>query len=381
MNNIFDINVSGFDNYTNSTPKEVNLFTFLTSKKYSNKVDEIRSEPDKKIRDKIKATLPAITPSGIFSPTRADNNLIKHSGFICIDIDLKGNECLNNYNNLKDELCKIPNVAFCGLSVSGTGYFVLIPIKEPQHHKEYFNTLSIAFQDMNISIDKSCVNISRLRGYSYDNDYYINNDAEVWDVLPPIIEVVPPTKEIVRKQPVISYNSNNTDSTQYFFETCLKVIQTNYIDITSDYKQWFLLLGCLSNHFGEAGRQYAHIISQYHPNYNYNETDYEFTKAMTNTTKKTDLSYFFKCCKEFGVTYKPEPQPKKVIVSENEILFNLITKQYEDQGTVCFDPKINLTTNEPNYDLKTNCDTFNKKNNKNLSYSKYLDFWNMICNK
>jgi len=370
MKNILDINVSEFENYTNSTPKEVNLYSFLTSKQYSNKVDLIRSEPDKAIKDKIKATLPAITPSGIFAPTRAIKNLIKHSGFICIDIDKKGNECLNNYTTLKDELCKIPFVAFCGLSVSGTGYFVLIPIKEPQHHKEYFCTLSIAFQDMNISIDKSCKDVSRLRGYSYDNNYYINDDAKVWDILPPIKKVI--------KQPVISYNSSNTDSTQYFFETCLNVIQTNCIDITSDYNQWFLLLGCLSNHFGEAGRQYAHIISQYHQNYKPNETDYEFTKALKFENKKADISTFFKYCKENGITYKTEPQPKKVIITENEILKNLIKQQYEEPGTVCFDPKINLTTNEPNYDLKTNCDTFNKKHNKYISYSKYLELFKQI---
>ena len=385
MKNILDINISGFASYTDSKPKEVNLYSFLISKKYSNKVDLIRSEPDKDIRNKIKATLPAITPSGIFAPTRADNNLIKHSGFICIDIDFKGNECLNNYNNLKDELCKIPFVAFCGLSVSGTGYYVLIPIKEPQHHKNYFYTLSEAFYDMNIIIDSSCINVSRLRGYSYDNDYYLNNDAEVWDILPPIKEVSTPIKEVVRKQPNISNYSNNTDSTQYFFNKCLDIIQTNCIDITVskkgqlyDYPQWFKLLGCLGNYFGENGRKYAHIISQYHPNYKPGETDFEFTKALNNGSKTGTLGTFFDLCKDYDITYKTEPEPKKVTVSDNQILWDLIENDYKNNEIVCFNQSLNFETNEPNEALKINCDTFNKKHNKKVSYTKYFDLCTMI---
>jgi hypothetical protein len=49
-------------------------------------VAEIRATNNKEERDRIKATLPAITPSGIFTKREAVG-LVHHSGFIQFDVD------------------------------------------------------------------------------------------------------------------------------------------------------------------------------------------------------------------------------------------------------------------------------------------------------
>jgi hypothetical protein len=363
MKSILDITVSGYSNYMDNKPINVNLKLFLTSDKYQKEVEQIRTLTDKGQRDKIKSTLPAITPSGTFANSRKDENLIKHSGFICIDIDLKGNENVNNYTDLKTELCKIPFVAFCGLSVSGTGYFVLIPIKEHQHHRDYFNTLFSAFQDMNITIDKSCVNVSRLRGYSYDKDCFINENAKVWDYLPR-------TKEVKPQATKTSQKSDN-----YYFDKCMNIIQTNKIDITTNYDNWFILLGCLANTFGENGRQYAHIISQYHPNYKTSETDFYYNKVLKSDSKKRDISTFFKFCKEYGISYKDEINNNTVDYKEIYIK-NLIRLQWTN-----LDKKAWILEYENNKELKSIvlnniewlCSTFNKKYNMNIADNEYYN--------
>lgn len=385
MKNILDITVSGFSNYLDKQPKDVNLFKFLTSDKYSNTVNQIRNISDKKERDKLKATLPAITPSGLFAISRKDENLKKHSGFICIDIDKKGNEAVSNYNSLKTELCKIPFVAYCGLSVSGNGYFVLIPIKEPQHHKEYFNSLLVAFQDMNITIDKSCSNVSRLRGYSYDNEAYFNNNSLVWDYLLQ-------TKETPLQAPKTSQKTDNN-----YFDKCLNIIQTNRIDMTNNYNDWFTLLGCLANTFGESGRQYAHIISQYHPKYKATETDYYYNNALKSGNKKTDISTFFYYCKQYNISYKDEvikqykqPEIKKSVASEEseakiklflpepqpETIQKLRLKELIIQQWKKFDIKY-FDLSKP-YDLMVSVEHINANYKMNISEKEYLEIYQSI---
>jgi len=178
LDSILNIEVSCFADYnTPDNPRPVNLLQWLTNKKYADKVTAIRNIADKEHRDRIKATLPAITPSGLFI-YRAKKNLIRHSGFIQIDIDQKGNEAIENYSDLKKEICKIPNIAYCGLSVSGKGYWGLIPIEQPDKHYQYFKLIEKWFKDKGLIIDKAPKSVSSLRGYAYDPDGYFNHAAK-----------------------------------------------------------------------------------------------------------------------------------------------------------------------------------------------------------
>ncbi len=180
MNSILNIEVSCFKNYdTPANPKQVNLLSWLQSEKYNNEVEHIRAIEDKKERNELKAELPAITPSGLFT-YRAEKNLIKHSGFIQFDIDEKGNEGITNYMELKNHICNIQNVAYCGLSVSGKGFWGLIPIEHRDKHKLHFKALELMFKRFNITIDPSCKDVSRLRGYSFDPYGYFNHKAKLF---------------------------------------------------------------------------------------------------------------------------------------------------------------------------------------------------------
>ena len=180
MKSILDVEISCFANYeTPANPKTIKLLSWLKCSKYRMEVEGIRNIEDKGKRDELKATLPAITPSGFFS-YRAEKDLIKHSGLIQFDIDYKDNQHLGKFDELKSHICNIPNVAYCGLSVSGKGYWGLIPITYPEKHNLHFKTLQIVFRKFNITIDGSCKDVSRLRGYSYDPDGYFNHNATLF---------------------------------------------------------------------------------------------------------------------------------------------------------------------------------------------------------
>lgn len=290
---VLNVLVSRFIKYNSpDNPIIVNLLDWLSSREFIQKVDLIRSIADKAKRDCIKATLPAITPSGTFS-YRSEESLIKHSGLIQFDIDFKENSHISNYPDLKKQICNIKNVAYCGLSVSGTGFWGLIPLAYPESHKQHFEAIKRNFYHFGIVIDEKPKNVASLRGYSYDKEAYYNHSAEIYYNL----------YEQPKPQPIELKIHSNSSDTQKLVESCISEIVKNRIDITGGYLSWFEIGCSLSNEFGEAGRNYFHLVSQYYPGYKQAETDKQFTDCLNHKYKFT-IATFFQYCKDYGITYK-----------------------------------------------------------------------------
>ncbi len=293
MDSVLNLYISIFANYWSvDEPQKINLMTWLTSAKYEKEVEAIRAIEDKSSRDKLKAKLPAITVSGTFSK-RCKAGLIQHSGLIAIDIDWKDNQHIGNFYELKTELCKIQNVAYCGLSVSGRGYFVVIPIDYPERHEAHFDALREDFDKFRIVIDDSCRNVDRLRGYSYDPDGYFRHDAK------PYSKYIEPTPQTYTPR----NNSFPIGSEAEKVEAILQQIEMNRIDITSSYQTWRDIGFALANEFGQAGRDYFHRVSQFHSKYNFQETDKQFDRGLKGKGGKT-IATFYKIAEEYGITYK-----------------------------------------------------------------------------
>jgi len=141
------------------------------------KVEKIRNEPNKTKRKALKLKLPAVTPSGIFYGMPVMHGLVEHTGLICIDIDAQDNQDSCYFHCLKDYLKCMDCVAYCGLSASGKGFFLIIPIANPKHHQRHFKALQIEFAAHGITIDAQCREITRMRSASYDPTPYINLNA------------------------------------------------------------------------------------------------------------------------------------------------------------------------------------------------------------
>ena len=177
MQSVLDTEVSVLRNYNTAyNPRTINMLTWLRSTKHAGTVRQIRSIADKKQRDQLKATLPACTPSGVFT-RRAEKHIVRHSGLLQIDIDTTGNEGISNYNDLKEELSHLDYMAYVGLSVSGKGFWGLVPLAYPERHKEQFAALEKDFAGWGITLDTKPKNVASLRGYSYDDNAYFNHSA------------------------------------------------------------------------------------------------------------------------------------------------------------------------------------------------------------
>lgn len=288
MESILNVEVSCFKSYAGKEPKSVNLLTWLTSDKYADQIRELRTITDKSKRDEIKAKLPAITVSGIFDPVRREANLVKHSGMICIDIDLKGNEGITNFLELKEELFKIRNVAYAGLSASGKGFFLIIPIQYPKRHKQQFKAVQKDLYQYGITIDMAPQNVASLRGYSYDSEALFRHDA------------IPYQKQFCRRLPnqPKTHRRNfartrNTTDTKAKVEALIQQIVDRKIDITGAESDWFRLACAFANEFREIGRGYFHTVSQFYMRYNREEANRKFDHALKGKFEQIGIGTFF----------------------------------------------------------------------------------------
>lgn len=290
MKSVLDVEVSGFQSYGDIHPKSVNLLSWLTSKKFAAQIIKLREENAKVERDRLKATLPAITVSGVFAPTRKEENLIRHSGLICIDIDRKGNEAIVNFSELKNELTKLKNVAYAGLSASGQGYFIIIPIKHPEHHKLHFEALKNDLESYGLLIDSAPQNVASLRGYSFDPDAYFNHGAIPYQKMKRGKRAGEKKKVRVIK-PVFERPGSTV-------EKLVSGIVARRIDITASEPEWFRLACAFANEFGEQGRGFFHQISQFHPEYDPAVTNRKFDHAIRAKYNSITIATFVKLAKD-----------------------------------------------------------------------------------
>lgn len=272
-------------------PQTVNLLTFLRSEKHRAAVERVRAVEDKAERDRLKkALLPGITPSGIFT-YRDEEHLVKHSGLIAGDIDFKENPY--NPETIKRQVAKIRNVAYCGLSASGRGLWFLVPIAYPEHHKEHYAALVADFARLGIVLDTAPANVASFRFYSFDPDAYFNPNAAPYAKLF--------VKQADTYTPSSSAQVAGNDAEKV--AAIIRQIEARRLDITGNYGDWFSLLSSLAT-LGEAGRDFAHRISQFYPTYNSRETDRQFTYCLRMKGNWFSLGTLFKMAADHGVTFK-----------------------------------------------------------------------------
>lgn len=133
------------------------------------KVAYLRGIIDKEKRNAYKKNLPGICFSGEFT-AREDNKLIKHNGFMVIDLDDVGLDYRQKLESC--EYCYA-----CWLSPSGTGFKMLIRIQDPAKHKEHFAHFQ---KNLFPECDSSGKNVSRFCFESYDPEIYINENAVIY---------------------------------------------------------------------------------------------------------------------------------------------------------------------------------------------------------
>lgn len=232
----------------------------------------------------MKPHLKAATLSGYFTPTRKAENLIKHSGLICIDIDHVQPQAV------MDELRQIDNILYCSRSVSGNGVFAVIPLAYPNKHKRQLKALQKSLGDIGIIIDAQCCDVSRLRVISHDPEAYLNLNAVPYNGL-----FEEPRKQVKR---YIPRNATSTDE-----ERVARCVEQVSQDLTSNYQDW-IEIGLSLASMGEIGRGYYHRLSSFHPKYNQRETDRKFDNLLKTNRNQVGLGTFFQIMDNYGYKWK-----------------------------------------------------------------------------
>lgn len=326
MNDFLNREVSIFPYKESHNPKQGILADFLLMcAKSEMRIEKIRSEQDENKFKKLKSKLPCCTISGLFHGGHKAENLIKHSGLICIDID----NC--DPNKVMKQLKQLNIVLYASRSASGKGLFAVIPLAYPEKHREQFDALKKLFERMGIEVDKGCNEMPRLRYLSYDDKAFIRPNAVEFKGI--YADVETKTKKNVEYNlfnPSFGSESTrpfDTDSDEYKSalrrtKVCVEEIENKNINIADAESDWFRLANSFSSLgddlkdetgkvIEERGRSLFHRISKISSKYKFWENEKLFNRVLRDN-KGITIATFFDICSQYGIN-------GKVIEREREI--------------------------------------------------------------
>lgn len=170
--------VDFFKNVFTNTPSPTSktaLFYLDRIKNGSSKktVELIRLSTVKTEKDKLKSTLPIVCFGGTFT-TRSKTGLKKASGLMILDFDHVDTV------EITERLKKINECYSYWISPSGDGVKALIKIQQVSSDDEYKYIMADFCAFYSIDIDPSGKDICRTCFESYDENLYLNEDAQVY---------------------------------------------------------------------------------------------------------------------------------------------------------------------------------------------------------
>jgi hypothetical protein len=256
----------------------------------------IRANKDKKERDELKKRIaPSVTLSGVFSPTRHDDKLAAHSGFIGVDIDDLG----ANVEAFKTMISQDKYVYSIFTSISGYGVCVVVRI-DPDHHRDAYLGLAKYFLERyKQPVDPTGINKSRARFVSFDPYLYVNEKSEIFKKYLP--------KEKKQKPPPVVFVKTE-------FDDVVRQIVERGVNCCEDYRDWLKVCFALCNRFGEGGRQYFHSLSGISAKYDPVVCDKQYSLAMAHedlwSGQKATLSTIYYYAKLAGINIASEKTKK-----------------------------------------------------------------------
>ncbi len=271
--------VSVFQTATTTAPSNTlsvtNLLESISTGEWKELAESIANESDPEKRKLLKLKVPAVTISGTFSQRKADC-LLKHSGFICIDID--------NFTDRTRLLSDQYTYAVFS-SISKKGLAVIVKIN-PDKHKESLRFLEkYYFEQYGISIDPAPSNPASLRFVSYDPELFINLKS--------------------KKSPVLDTQQKKPKSLPYIIpQSSLSdlIYKANQLgSIADDYHDYRNIAFSIASEFGESGRTYFHALASVSAKYSSNHADTQYNNALKHPDKGITIGTFYWMLQKHGV--------------------------------------------------------------------------------
>ncbi len=137
------------------------------------------ADDKKEAAERAKKSLPAFTPSATFNGGRKMEFLTNYNGLMVLDIDKLEKEKLQQ---CKTKIRMDDFVFASFVSPSGNGLKIFVKVStDKEQHKETFLKLQRYFEELlQVGIDKSGKDITRLCFFSYDPELYLNENAETF---------------------------------------------------------------------------------------------------------------------------------------------------------------------------------------------------------
>jgi hypothetical protein len=252
---------------------------------FKTEVEELRTllyQGSKDQYDERKKELLAFTVQGTFKNKRDSEHIKDYNKLIILDIDKIDTDQIDV---LKQKASLDTHTYACFKSPSNQGLKIIVPVNSnKENHKEAFEQVAKFYEkSLKVEIDSSGKDVSRLCFYSYDPDLKINENVEVFSV-EVSKEVQYVDKEIIHE---VKYNSQSN------IEDYILEIEQTTTDITGDYETWRNLGFAISEEYGETGRDYFHRISRFHPKYNYQECNKQFSSCLEAKGSGISVSTFY----------------------------------------------------------------------------------------
>lgn len=260
------------------TGKYINVITYLRKSLAENKMEAY---------ERAKKSLPAFTPSATFKGGRKPEYLTAYNPLLVLDIDKLSKDQLHNAKALAKE----NRYTFsCFTSPSGNGLKILVKVNSSQeNHKEAFLLLQKYYEELlQLPIDKSGKDVTRLCFVSYDTDLYLNENATVYPIIS--TEDLSPyfnqEQEAEPQPPTIASNGFSTEkfSNDYLpvYEHCVRFTEKKESYVNGNRNNFVHLLACNLNRKGvPLPMAMGYILSDY--NYNLQEVTATVNSAYNNT--------------------------------------------------------------------------------------------------
>ena len=258
----------------------------------------VMQETDKKKRDELKKQAPGFTASGTFSH-RSSSKLVEHSNLIAIDFD-----AVNDIDKIISELKKDQYTFAVYKSISHRGICCLVKIDGSKHLDAFHGLSQYYFDLLNLNIDQSCKDTSRLRYVSFDPYLYINQNSKLFN------------KYLKKEQ---AQNDKVTEAIQIVhsderFARVVNEIVSKEKDITGSYPQWVAIGFAIASKYSEFGLEYYIDISQFSSLYN-KETcikQYELCCRPWNGDKRVSINTFYYHAKRNGIQVTTEEEELQI---------------------------------------------------------------------
>ncbi|MCQ2126608.1 MAG: hypothetical protein MJZ06_04125 [Bacteroidaceae bacterium] len=242
-------------------------------------------------------------PTGIYGAHRDADHLAEFSRLMQIDIDHQDNPGLTT-DDMKAIVCACKGVAYCGLSARGEGVFALIRVPDdaanPDRYKGYYRAFVEQLKAQGVATDDSANTIAKPRYISWDDQPFINEDAE------PFASWMP--QGSCTQAPRCS-NVYATDSDKTFTraEEIVRQAEQQGNPIATTWQAWRYLAMSLARAFGERGRglflRLCDVWSSTTGKHQKQNPDKVFSQANENNPIRNE-GYFFTMAKDAGITLK-----------------------------------------------------------------------------